>query len=175
MFLSSVDRRFCLTLLAETAERYRWEVRAYCLMDSHWHLLVRTPEKTLSDGMRRLNSCYSMTFNRRHHRSGHTIRHKFMSVVVESEAHAFELTRYLPLNPVRGGLVRHPEAWIWSSYRMELGTAPAPAWLNANWSVALHGGSRDQLRRFVNAGMAEPGAQWTPGSDPTLTPPRPEE
>jgi hypothetical protein len=97
-----------------------------------------------------------------------------MSVAVEDEAHLFELTRYLPLNPVRGGVIRHPEAWIWSSYRSELGVVPAPTWLHARWSVELHG-SPGHLRRFVAAGMAEPGARWTPGSDPTLTPPRPEE
>ena len=174
MFLTDVDRRHCLSLLGESAVRYGWEVLSYCLMDTHWHLLVRTPEPTLSNGMRRLNSCYSLGFNRRHGRSGHSIRHRFMSVAVDDEAHLFELTRYPPLNPVRGGLIRHPEAWIWSSYRAELGVVPAPAWLHARWSVELHG-SHAHLRRFVAAGMAEPGAQWTPGSDPTLTPPRPEE
>ena len=142
MFLSDADRRHCLSLLGECADRYGWEVLSYCLMDTHWHLLVRTPEPTLSNGMRRLNSCYSQAFNRRHDRSGHSIR--------------------------------HPEAWIWSSYRAELGVVPAPTWLHPHWSVALHG-SDGHLRRFVAAGMAEPGARWTPGSDPTLTPPRPEE
>ena len=174
MFLDARDRYLCLILLGETAERYGWDVLSYCLMDTHWHLLVRTPEPTLSSGMQRMNTCYSQEFNRRHGRSGHSIRHRFMSVAVKDEAHLFELTRYLPLNPVRGGLIRHPEAWTWSSYRSELGLVPAPAWLHARWSVELHG-SHGHLRRFVAAGMAEPGAQWTPGSDPTLTPPRPEE
>ena len=174
MFIDAADRYLCLTLLGETAERYGWEVLSYCLMDTHWHGVVWTPKRNLSAGMQRMNTCYSQGFNRRHGRSGHSIRHRFMSVAVEDEAHLFELTRYLPLNPVRGGLIRHPEAWIWSSYRAELGVVPAPAWLHARWSVELHG-SHAHLRRFVTAGMAEPGAQWTPGSDPTLTPPRPEE
>src|SRR5947208_688328 len=34
--------------------------------------------------------------------------------------------------------------------------------------------SRRALPRFVAEGMAEPGTQWAPGSDPTPTPPRPE-
>jgi REP element-mobilizing transposase RayT len=174
MFLDARDRYLCLTLLGETAERYGWDVLSYCLMNTHWHVLVRTPERNLSAGMQRMNTCYSQAFNRRHSRSGHSIRHRFMSVVVEDDAHLFELTRYLPLNAVRGGLIRHPEAWVWSSYRAELGVVPAPTWLHARWSVELHG-SHGHLRRFVAAGMAEPGAQWTPGSDLTLTPPRPEE
>lgn len=174
MFIDAADRYLCLTLLGETAERYGWDVLSYCLMDTHWHGVVWTPERNLSAGMQRMNTCYSQGFNRRHGRSGHSIRHRFMSVAVEDEAHLFELTRYLPLNPVRGGLIRHPEAWIWSSYRSELGVVSAPIWLHARWSVELHG-SPGHLRRFVAAGMAEPGARWTPGSDPTLTPPRPEE
>src|SRR6478752_4814657 len=128
MFLDARDRYLCLILLGETAERYGWDVLSYCLMDTHWHLLLRTPEPTLSSGMQRMNTCYSQEFNRRHGRSGHSIRHRFMSVAVKDEAHLFELN-----------------------------------------------GSHGHLRRFVAAGMAEPGAQWTPGSDPTLTPPRPEE
>jgi REP-associated tyrosine transposase len=174
MFLDAADRYLCLTLLGETAERYGWDVLSYCQMDTHWHVLIRTPEGNLSAGMQRMNTCYSQAFNRRHGRSGHSIRHRFMSVAVEDDAHLFELTRYLPLNPVRGGLTLHPEAWVWSSYRSELGVVPAPNWLHRKWSVELHG-SAGHLRRFVAAGMAEPSARWTPGSDPTLSPPRPEE
>jgi putative transposase len=171
MFATDTDRRNCLALLGETADRYQWDVLAYCLMDTHWHAVVRTREKTLTRGMRRLNSCYSRTFNAAHSRSGHSIRHRFMSVPVEQTGHLLELTRYLPLNPVRAGLVAHPEAWRWSSYRSELGITPPPTWLKHGWARDLHG-SILALRRFVAEGMAEPGARWTPGSDPTITPRR---
>src|SRR3954449_1363735 len=46
MFLTDADRRHCLSLLGNSAVRYGWEVLSYCLMDTHWHLLVRTPEPT---------------------------------------------------------------------------------------------------------------------------------
>jgi REP-associated tyrosine transposase len=78
MFLDDEDRRHCLALLGESVQRYGWRVWAYCLMDTHWHMVLRTPEKNLSRGMRRLNSCHSLAFNRRHGRSGHSIRHCFM-------------------------------------------------------------------------------------------------
>jgi putative transposase len=171
MFLEDRDRIVLLALLRGTAERYGWEVWSFCLMDTHWHAVVRTPLQTLSLVMKRLNSCYSRTFNRLHERSGHSIRHKFMSVPVENDGHLRELTRYLPLNPVRAGLSSHPEDWGWSSYRAEIGAEDTPSWLHAGWSVGLHG-SAEALRRFVAEGMAEPGAHWTPGSDPTITPRR---
>jgi len=172
LFLTDSDRDYCIALLGDTAERYGWEVWSYCQMDTHWHMVLRTPERTLSLGMQRLNSCYSRVFNDQHDRSGHSIRHRFMSVCVEDENHMKELTRYLPLNPVRGGLVKHPEAWRWSSYLAELGLVEPFDWLHPGWSLRLHNGSPENLRAWVNAGMAEPGVQWTPGSDPTATPPR---
>jgi putative transposase len=173
MFLCDGDRINCLSLLASTARRYRWTVYAYCLMDTHWHALIRTADRNLALGMQRLNSSYSRTFNDFHQRSGHSIRHRYMSVPVEDNNHLLELTRYIPLNPVRGGLVSHPEDWRWSSHRAELGLEPVPAWLETGWLTDLHGSGR-ALRRFVAEGMAEPGTPWAPGSDPTLTPPRPE-
>jgi putative transposase len=153
IFVDDLDRIALLTTLRVTAERYAWEVWSYCLMDTHWHLLVRTP-RTLSAGMQRLNSFYSHTYNKRHARSGHSLRHKFMSVPVEDENHLLELTRYIPLNPVRAGLAGHPEDWRWSSYRKEINIEGAPPWLHAGWSAALHGSVRS-LRAFVEAGMAE--------------------
>jgi REP element-mobilizing transposase RayT len=154
MFLDAVDRFAALSLLRESAELYAWEVWSYCLMDTHWHLLVRTP-KTLSRGMQRLNSRYSRRFNARHGRSGHSIRHRFMSVPVERDNHLRELTRYLPLNPVRAGLAPTAELWPWSSYLQELGVEPAPDWMNAGWAVALHG-SVERLRAYVEAGSRDP-------------------
>jgi REP element-mobilizing transposase RayT len=152
LFRDDDDRRLCLALLASTAIRYGWDVWAYCLMDTHWHALIRTPEPTLSSGMQRMNSLYSRVFNSRHGRSGHSIRHRFMSVPVVDQGHLTELTRYLPLNPVRGGLVSHPDHWHWSSYRAEIGLAARPIWLRTDWATRLHG-SLDGLRRYVDAGI----------------------
>jgi putative transposase len=57
------------TSLLETAQRrFRWIAHAYCLMITHFHLLVETPEPNLSDGMHWLNHVYAKTFNRRHGR-----------------------------------------------------------------------------------------------------------
>jgi putative transposase len=167
MFEDDNDRRLCVALLAQTASRYRWELRSYCLMDTHWHALIHTPLGNLPAGMQRLNTAYSRMFNHRHQRSGHSIRHRYMSIPVEDGRHLMELSRYLPLNPVRAGLAAHPEDWRWSSHRCELGIEPSPPWLDTRWLRELHG-SPAALRRFVAEGMAEPGTHWAPGSDPTL-------
>ena len=174
LFVDDNDRRLCLALLASTAVRYGWDAWAYCLMDTHWHALLRTPTTTLGAGMQRLNSLYSRIFNRRHGRSGHSIRHRYMSVPVIDHGHLTELSRYLPLNPVRAGLVSHPEHWQWSSYRAELGIAARPSWIRSDWASQLHGSS-EALQRYVNAGVELATVHQPDPGALLLSPPRPAE
>ena len=46
------DRRTFLTVLAHVIDRFDWLCHAYCLMDTHDHLLIETPHPNLSRGMR---------------------------------------------------------------------------------------------------------------------------
>jgi len=55
LFLGDADRLRFLSLLAEIPERFRLEVHSFVLMDNHYHLLVRTPEPSLSHAVRWLN------------------------------------------------------------------------------------------------------------------------
>jgi REP element-mobilizing transposase RayT len=52
VFRTDGHRRYFLSLLGETAERFNAEGHAYCLMGNHYHLMVRTPEGNLQRIMR---------------------------------------------------------------------------------------------------------------------------
>jgi len=56
--------------LGGVATRRHWRVVACVVMQSHYHLLVETPEGDLSAGMHDLNSGYATAFNHRHGRRG---------------------------------------------------------------------------------------------------------
>ena len=45
------DRSQWVTFLAQVVDRYGWLCHAYCLMDNHDHLLIETPQPTLSPDM----------------------------------------------------------------------------------------------------------------------------
>ena len=49
------DRDKFLSLLAREIAQQRWLCHAYCLLGTHYHVLLETPEANLSRGMRRLN------------------------------------------------------------------------------------------------------------------------
>jgi REP-associated tyrosine transposase len=80
-------RATCLELLKRSCRRYRWRCHAYCLMTTHYHLLITTPEANISRGMQWLNSLYASVFNETYASHGHVFGARFSSVHVVSDAH----------------------------------------------------------------------------------------
>jgi len=129
IFEDDEDRLIFLRTLTEVVERFNWLCHTYCLMTNHYHLLVEMPDGNLSKGMRHLNDIYTQATNRRHTRTGHLFQGRFKGIIVDKDSYLLELARYVVLNPVRSGMVRHPGKWQWSSYRAMIEDIPAPAWL----------------------------------------------
>ncbi len=164
IFRRDADRILFLMILAEAAKRFEWIVHVYTLMTNHFHLVIETPEKTLSRGMQWLNGRYARRFNGRHKRKGHLFQGRFHSVLVEKDTHLLELTRYVVLNPVRAGMVERPEEYRWSSYRATAGLEAAPEWLATEWILRQFGSdpgrARAEYAGFVDAGVGIERSPW---------------
>ena len=114
IYLDDSDRYAFLGLLKECIERFAWLMHAFCLMTTHYHLVLQARQRDLSDGMHRLNGVYALRFNRRHRRHGHLFGDRFASWVIKDEDHFDATCGYVLLNPVRAGLCRRAEDWPWS-------------------------------------------------------------
>jgi REP element-mobilizing transposase RayT len=151
------DRDRWLDILGRASERFGWKVLAFCLLDNHFHLFLRTPEAGLASGLRQLNGDYAGYFNRRHKRLGPLMQGRYKAVLVEDESHWLELSRYVHLNPVRAGLCARPEEWKWSSYRCYHRPALRPEWLDCNGMLSEFGRdeakARKAYREYVAAGL----------------------
>lgn len=123
IFLDESHGTKFLALLRRVTERYHWTVLDWCLMPNHYHLFLRLEDGGLSEGMRELNGCFSRWSNRMTARTGtgHLVKNRFGLVDVLRDGHLWELFSYIPLNPVRAGLVRRPDEWPWSGYRATIG------------------------------------------------------
>ncbi len=158
------DREQFLEILSRVVAMFRWRLYAWVLMNNHYHLLLETPEPSLSRGMRQLNGIYTQRFNRRHCRSGHLLQGRFKGILVEKEAHLLELCRYVVLNPVRAEAARSARSWRWSSYRATAGFDAVPRWLDANGVLSLFGvrqpAARARYRDFVSDGGRSGYAPW---------------
>ena len=148
MFVDEIDFQMYLRLLGRTIQLDRWAVQAYCLMPNHVHLLVRLREATLSRGMHRLHGTYARRFNERHGLVGHVFEARFDAALIASEAHHFETIRYVPLNPVRGGLCEEPEDWPWSSHLGVAGLSRVHSLAAVDEVRELFGGPPDGARRY---------------------------
>ena len=84
------DREFFYTLSA-VAQRFNWICHAYCLMDSHFHILIETLESKLSIGMRQLNGIYTQHFNLRHRLEGSVMQGRFKAVLLERDTYLMEM------------------------------------------------------------------------------------
>jgi REP-associated tyrosine transposase len=170
VFAENDDRRYFEYRLDDVVRRYEWSCKAHCLLTTHYHLLVTTPEANLDAGMHRLNGMHAQALNERHDQFGHVFRGRYRSVVVEAEGHFLELFRYIALNPVRAGLCPRPADWRWSSYPAVIGLAPPPPFLDVHSVLRLFGRSpavaRERLQAFVEDGLAARPLQPRPGTVP---------
>jgi putative transposase len=157
VFRDDAERAQFLAVLETGVTQYGWSCRSYCLLSTHYHLLVATPAPNLSAGIQYVNGSYAQWANWYREERSHIFEGRFRSILVTTESHALEVQRYIALNPVRAGLVRDPEEWPWSSLPAVLGRTEAPAFLDveavlsefgSNWASA-----RRWLRKFVRDGL----------------------
>ncbi|NOY98926.1 MAG: transposase [Chloroflexi bacterium] len=103
------------------------EILAYCLMPTHYHLLVRVkPDASwqqssdisgeVSKAMMRLAVSYTKAINKRFDRVGALFQGPFQSRPVKSTSYLLNLCRYIHANPVKDGLVADPADWPFSNY-----------------------------------------------------------
>ena len=137
-----------LHTLGEVVLDRGWRCHCYCLMPNHYHLMVDTPRADLPEGMRDLNSAYATRFNAAHELAGHVFQGRYGSRLIRSDPHAREVSRYIPLNPVRAGLRTNPEDWEWSSYRAAAGMTRPPTWLNVTGILRWFGEGEDARRGY---------------------------
>src|SRR5437870_5380871 len=159
------DRERFVQTLAQMVDQYRVICHAWVLMDNHYHLLVETPSSNLSQAIRHLNGVYTQGFNRRRHRVGHLFQGRFKAILVEKETYLLDLCRYVVLNPIRAGMVKHPKAWPWSSYRATIGAEPTPTWLTVEWLLGQFGSQRGRAkaayRQYVEEGVTQQESPWS--------------
>lgn len=168
IFRDDKDRQRFLEAVGEAVERFGVVVHVYCLMPNHYHLVVETPRANLSQAMAWLQTTYTVRFNRRHRRSGHLFQGRYKAHVVDADAYAQELVRYIHLNPVRprskhiriaAERIKELNRYRWSSHREYAGWRRRPAWLSLQWQRywgRSAAGARQQYQRWMDLAFEKP-------------------
>ncbi len=89
-------------LLSYPKETEPVSIAAFCLMQNHFHILIKTSsEKGISKFMQKLITGYVMYFNKKHDRTGPLFQGKFRSVHVNNDNHLNYIFSYIHLNPIK--------------------------------------------------------------------------
>jgi len=161
-----------LKKLDAAAEKHAVSIVAYAVMPNHYHLLViQRTGGSVPDMMGALGTSVAKRYNLKYGHIGHVFQGPYRYSFVATVEGVAEVARYIHLNPVRAKLVKLPEEWRFSSYRLllesflERGLSaeqgnlqhghlrsldPAPI-------LAVFGGSVQRYIEFVQQGIAEEG------------------
>ena len=145
-FFSERDYYCYLRELTVQAVHHNVAVHAYVLMTNHVHLLV-TPasDDGLGQVMKVVGQRYVDYVNRTYGRSGTLWGGRFRSCLVDSEGYLLRCHQYIEMNPVRAGMIDHPAAYPWSSYRFNAEGVANPA-LTLHPAVTALGDSPERRR-----------------------------
>jgi putative transposase len=124
LFNDDDDRTDFLNRMKKCLNKNGYLCIAWCLMDNHYHLLVRMNENLLEKVMRPLNGGYALHYNHKYKRNGYLFQDRFKSVLCQEFHYTSELIRYIHLNPLRADKVKSYEElfnWKWSSHCAVLG------------------------------------------------------
>lgn len=155
LYRDDADRMRFLRELAGATAKTAWRCLAYCLMGTHYHLLLDVDADVLPRGMHSLNFRYAMGFNGRHDMKGHVHGTRYNAFRVEGDEDLLSRYKYVVRNPVEAGLCKSPEDWPWSSYAATIGLAIPQPFVRDELILGCLDGPRElaigRLRRYVES------------------------
>jgi REP element-mobilizing transposase RayT len=154
IFRDIPDRRLFLAKLDERSRQYGVTVLAYCLMDNHFHLLVRQDSwRPISQLMRSLMTGYVRSHNKKYGLVGRLFQSRYQASRIWNDVELAGKSHYIHRNPAKFTDYR---TYRWSSARQYLTGEPV---------LKLFGESRYSYATFLEnplrtvLGMIQPGVR----------------
>lgn len=122
-------------------------ILAYCIMNNHAHFLIHseTPEE-ISKFMQKVNTTYSMYYNKINNRVGYVFRNRFKSQEIFNQGQLYTCLRYIHNNPVKANITKTMQEYKYSSYNEFL--SGKHQIINDKSIEKLFGNSEDYKEKF---------------------------
>lgn len=117
LFCQKQDFRAFQRIILQEKERYEFFLFAYCMMNSHMHLLLKCTFADVSIVMQKICSVYAGYVNGTRSGEGQLFRAGFHIEPVEEEGYFLTIMAYIHGNPCRAGSADKMEEYPFSSYR----------------------------------------------------------
>lgn len=179
VFRKQSDFEAFLQALADLKARKPFELYGYCLMNNHFHLLLRPTGATISRIVQSLLVSHTQRYHKHYRSGGHVWQGRFKSPVIQSDEHLLNVLRYIEANPLRAELITCCDDYHWSSYHVHgLGIAnelvdplilyeelsPYPVVRQRRWAEKVHLPMDERtlaaVRRSSSTGLPYGGDKW---------------
>ncbi|WP_445661434.1 transposase [Bacillus sp. FSL K6-3431] len=99
--------------------KYRFEIYAFCIMNNHNHLLLRSYEVPLGKLMAIINKRYSDYFRKKYNYTGQIYENRYYSKEISSPTGLLNISAYIHRNPLETKIpiVQAMEHYLYSSYK----------------------------------------------------------
>lgn len=89
---------------------------SYCIMDNHFHLLIKTGKNPneLSNFMQRVTTSYAVNINKKRNRVGHIFQGRYNANYLPYKKNIIRVQSYIRQNPVRDGIVKRASDYRWT-------------------------------------------------------------
>jgi len=125
----------------------------WCLLGSHYHLILRQGPVSLSRTMKTLQQKVTRARNLRNRTFGSFWQGRFKAKEVSDEKYLMQLIGYVHLNPVKAGLADTADEYLWSGHRDIIGRRRNPI-VAVDDVLLLYGETRRQALKSYRTAMA---------------------
>lgn len=119
LFEEKADYLFFLRTLKKYKQEEGFSVIAFCLMENHFHLLLKIDDG-MDRAMKKISTSYAFYYNTKYERTGHLFQDRYMSKPIENDVYLLTAVRYIHNNPVKAAICR-ADKYKWSSWRYYTG------------------------------------------------------
>lgn len=118
ILIEKEDFECFLSLIKDAKEKHAFNLFHYCLMHTHFHLVVQTIQlEDLSKALNHIKKQYVIYYHTKYKISGPVWRERYKSLLIEDANYLYACGQYIEYNPVKEGLVSKIEDWGYSSAR----------------------------------------------------------
>lgn len=94
---------------------YKCNIHSFVLMSNHYHLILSTPQKNLSEAMNYMHREVAKRANKKAKRINHFFGGRYKPCLIQNENYYWNAVKYVFRNPVDAGLCNRVEKYKYSS------------------------------------------------------------
>ena len=118
LFKSEINKSFLLNIIINKFSLNKWKIDAYVILDNHYHLLVQSPEDSisLSKIINDIHKFSALEINRQEQTLGRKVWWNYWDSIITYEKSYYSRINYIHFNPVKHGYTNDPLTYAFSSY-----------------------------------------------------------